>query len=1312
MGVMGARRPVSVLSVLLCALVASSFWGGAAWGAVTHAYLSQITEVPASSGVAAPGPLSEVSLMAVDAGNLFVAESGHEDEHGAFIPERLDEFDASSGAVERQFSLPSSSQTYFYYFGLAAGHATGQEQVYLGAEDSEFKDVVDVFDGEGHLLGSPWSGTPSGPFSPFGGIGGIAADGRSSGLGWSAGDVYVSDSSQKVVDVFRPTVGNVKGEYVTRIEGPEAGVPFGSPTLVAVNQSNGDVVVVDTSNDVVDVFEPTALETYALVRQITGTPAGPFSFVPTALAVDTNGDIYVGDGKRGGFVYEFNEKGEEIGQLTGTPAGAFRFVKSLAVDPETHDVYVGDEDGTSNETEETGAVDAFGPDLIVPSVTTGSASGVKPTSAIVSGTVNPDGAGEAMCQFASGTSAELGITAPCASPIPNGEAPVPVEQTLTGLSPDTTYVYRLQASNQNGLNPGEPYQDVEFHTPGPGIHQEWVTNVASGSVTLEARIDANGAPTTYYFQYGTSSGYGADAPPAPGASIGSTSGDLTVAQHVQGLVPGTAYHYRVVTRSELPGGEMVEFAGPDQTFTTEPAASGFVLPDGREWEMVSPPNKNGAALETPMSELGLAMQASIDGNAVTYTASAPTEDQPQGNRSNEPTQLLSRRGASGWGTKVITTPYSEVGSVSVGFGSEYQLFSADLSTAALYPFANAAIPSEATERTAYLRHDFTCEASPSTCYVPLVTPSNVESAGLKFGARRIFPMVGTPDLSHVIIESEMPLLPGSVGEAGNTYEWFDGKLKPVAILPDGSPSPDGGFVGGRQGRIRRHALSNDGSRVVFETLDESSKWHLYTRDTVTEKTVQVDAAEPGARGGSGEVGFQLASSDGSRIFFTDDARLTTDSTAVQSQPDLYEFNVNTGKTTDLTVDPNTGEHADVQGLVQGASEDGAYLYFAATGALAPGASPGHECAAGFPPPASSTCDLYVRHDGVTTFIATLSGLDQSFGNEVNGALEYVTARVSPDGRLFAFMSDRSLTGYDNRDASSGEPDEEVFLYDADTNHLSCVSCNPSGGRPEGMFEAENTAPLVDHQKLWSKRWLAGSLPGSGKVNLGAVVYQSRYLSDSGRLFFTSNDALVPQDINGRMDVYEFEPEGVGGCVGSNATFNAVTGGCVDLISSGSSGEESAFMDASESGNDVFFLTAAKLRPEDYDSGLDMYDARVCSDASPCLPVPPAGPPPCSTSDSCKPAPALQPTIFGAAPSATFSGIGDVTEVATGGVKQRSLTRQQRLARALRECRHKQGKRRRGVCEKRARERYGAKSSAKRSAVVRGAHGSSSSSGRR
>ncbi len=45
-------------------------------------------------------------------------------------------------------------------------------------------------------------------------------------------------------------------------------------------------------------------------------------------------------------------------------------------------------------------------------------------------------------------------------------------------------------------------------------------------------------------------------------------------------------------------------------------------------------------------------------------------------------------------------------------------------------------------------------------------------------------------------------------------------------------------------------------------------------------------------------------------------------------------------------------------------------------------------------------------------------------------LARISSRVSPDGRYLAFMSERPLTGYDNTDAVSGQPDEEVFLYDA------------------------------------------------------------------------------------------------------------------------------------------------------------------------------------------------------------------------------------------------------------------------------------------
>ena len=76
---------------------------------------------------------------------------------------------------------------------------------------------------------------------------------------------------------------------------------------------------------------------------------------------------------------------------------------------------------------------------------------------------------------------------------------------------------------------------------------------------------------------------------------------------------------------------------------------------------------------------------------------------------------------------------------------------------------------------------------------------------------------------------------------------------------------------------------------------------------------------------------------------------------------------------------------------------------------------------------------------------------------------------------------------------------------------------------------------------------------------------SRALFDSGRLFFDSADALVPQDTNGNTDVYEFEPAGVGGCTPASTTFNTATGGCVGLISSGVASGPSEFLDASATG---------------------------------------------------------------------------------------------------------------------------------------------------
>jgi hypothetical protein len=310
------------------------------------------------------------------------------------------------------------------------------------------------------------------------------------------------------------------------------------------------------------------------------------------------------------------------------------------------------------------------------------------------------------------------------------------------------------------------------------------------------------------------------------------------------------------------------------------------------------------------------------------------------------------------------------------------------------------------------------------------------------------------------------------------------------------------------------------------------------------------------------------------------------------------------------------------------------------------------------------------------------------------------------------MSAASPTGYDNLDQNSGKRDEEVYLYDAGAQRLSCVSCNPTGARPIGVFDTveagEGLGLLVDRRKVWAElgheHWLAGNIPGWTAQSIVSALLQSRYLSDSGRLFFNSADALVPgvatrtreEKVNGTTlkvgveNVYEYEPSGVGGC-------QSPSGACISLISSGASGKESAFLEATLSGNDVFLLTAARLLPQDTDTAFDIYDARVCTEQSPCLS--PAAPPTagCASTETCRPASPSMPVALASLPTATASGSGNLVPTPSGGklgskttTKPKPLTRGQKLTRALKACKRIKGKKPRHACEVRARKAYGAK----------------------
>jgi DNA-binding beta-propeller fold protein YncE len=873
-------------------------------------------------------------------------------------------------------------------------------------------------------------------------------------------------------------------------------------------------------------------------------------------------------------------------------------------------------------------------------------------------------------------------------------------------------------------------------------------NLTPTSVRLSASIDPGGTQTGYHFEYGTqncASGPEACTSLSPG-SLPAGFGAEPVTAELQSLRPSMTYFYRLVAVNAAGEAEGRETFG---SITTLPSAEGL-LPDGRAWEMVSPVEKDGSGIEPLRNEGGL-IQASEDGEAITYVANGPIVAEPEGNRAPYPTQALAARTSSGWISKQIVTPRVKGEGFTPGEAPEYRFFAEDLSQGLVQPDNQSGVePLEApplaphaTEKTMYLRDSANGE------YLPLLTPEG-DTAGTRFGGQLEF-VDATPDLSHVVLSSQVPLLSGA---AAGLYEWHAGApLQPVSLLPDGSPALEP--LLGTEDHNARGAISADGTRVVFTGESEvvsgettETVRHLYMRDTSTGQTLQLDAAvapiaEPGEE--EGEVAFQAANSQGTRVFFTDTARLTEDSNlaplpGLSSPADLYECEIveENGrlgcKLSDLTADQNPGESADVLDLLPGISEDGSYVYFVANGVLAPGASRGGcvkvNTEAVTP---GATCNLYVWHEGTISFIAQLSDEDgpdwgRSEASAKGGQLPIdpvqdlsdLTARVSPSGEYLAFMSDRELTGYDNTDANpaaEGAHDEEVYLYHAASKLLVCASCNPTGAPPNGVLDTLNAGEglglLVDRRQDWAQdpspiikaptaHWLAGSIPGWTPLGISSAAQalrQPRYLSNEGRLFFDSADPLVavegghtrgetiagePVQV-GVENVYEYEPDQVGSCGDQN--------GCVALLSSGTSQQESAFLEASTNGDDAFFLTAQPLVAQDQDTNFDLYDARVCTLQSPCITSQGASAQPCESTSACRAAPS-PPAAPGPSGTATLIQPAATATEETHAVKQADkskpeagpLTAARKLAKALKACRSRwrHSARKRATCERRAR----------------------------
>ena len=226
--------------------------------------------------------------------------------------------------------------------------------------------------------------------------------------------------------------------------------------------------------------------------------------------------------------------------------------------------------------------------------------------------------------------------------------------------------------------------------------------------------------------------------------------------------------------------------------------------------------------------------------------------------------------------------------------------------------------------------------------------------------------------------------------------------------------------------------------------------------------------------------------------------------------------------------------------------------------------------------------LSVLHDGTSKQITTVSLV-------VNPAA-LITAEATPDGHSLVFMQEEEkkypLTGDNLVD--------RVEVYDADTETLHCASCTSLGTL--GKLQMSN------RQNMRLPRWIS---------------------ADGSRVFFVTMEGLVPQDINEEQDVYEWVRPGTGGCTESN--------GCVYLLTGGTSVGQSGFLDASESGGDVFVVTRADFSGSDEDGAFDAYDVRLGAQQPPVAPL--------CTGTGCQGIPSAPP-IFATPSSVTFEGVGN------------------------------------------------------------------------
>jgi hypothetical protein len=1035
------------------------------------------------------------------------------------------------------------------------------------------------------------------------------------------GDVLITTNGSTVIKEFSPA-----GKYLGEINKAD-GSPFGRIEDIAIN-SEGRLYVSDGAEDRIDIFNPKVV--VPKVENEAPTSTTPTSAVLNAtINPNSGGNVTSCHFEYGTSTYSSSSfsfgplpclsdkaghEKEEVGTLTN-PIESKTKVHADLTPLTTDTTYYYRAVAGNAAASRPGLIQSFTPRW-VQDLQTGSATEVTNKSAELHGEYQGIGE-ETEYYFEYGTSTAYGLKSSSAKATATG--PQSVSATVgvgaeKPLEPGVTYHYRVVASTGSGRTTYG--SDRTFRTiEAPTIEGISSSGVGATTADLHADINPQGAETHYYFEYGPNTKYGSYAPlPPPGEEIGAGEEAKSVEADLTGLEKGATYHFRVIAESQY-GVAVSE----DQTFGFYPPSCPNAhlrqithssrLPDCRAYELVSPEYAGSANLypEGPNSPTATSPSRLAFGGVVGAVPGAGDPPDSIGDlyvatRTNQG-WVTKYVGLSGKQTLMANGPPNEPISVGLRLLNSPAGTRGDTSLSKFLDWNDGA-------------RGLTNPQLPAN-YTPYVWSAEGTSLG-QWPTAPGYAITGenpvfeeSADFTHFVFQA--PTSP-TISLIDNDTE--TGTSTTVSVLPGGGPIPlEAGDTEPNYESLTIPAISTNGSHILMSVRGEGHELceeeneggngpvaikcppqpgHLYMR---VNDTVTYDVSEGHI------VSYFGMTPDGSKVYFTSKEHLTgqdlnhggtslymwSAEKAEEEEPALTLISkgereepgapgdtaaCNASWTTECGIVPyeNNGySQLNTFGSPLGnghsdnsiAATNGDIYFFSPERLVGEKGAAGQE-------------NLYDYRNGRLQYVTTLPPKPFCASPPAAPFEQYcsvgpvVRMQVTPTDSRMAFLTAAQITSYNNAKHL------EMYIYDPASGQVKCVSCLPDGEPPTTNVKASS---------------------------------DGIFMTNDGRVFFSTGDPLVPQDTDGLRDTYEYV-EGHAQLISSGTSSKDHTYGV--LLGTNSELFEAGLVGVSAKGTDAYFTTFDTLVGQDRNgNALKFYDARVDGG----FPFQPP-PPPCEAADEC------------------------------------------------------------------------------------------------